>query len=594
MILASSSSPDRAGPGLPIDACLRRLEAAITAARALGIVVEEATAVRDDAVARLGFPADAFVVALVGGTGVGKSSIVNALAGVEISAASVRRPTTATPVAWIPAGSEEDLGPLLEWLAVAPADVHAAPRPGVATESGETPPAAVAILDLPDLDSIAPSHRARVDAALPRVDAVIWVTDPEKYHDARLHDEFLVRWLPRLGRQLVVVNKADRLTAEDGELIRRDLGRDIERIAGAAGREPHARPAVVLASTRGGVHRATTDRATTDRGAADGAALPGYPGPAASDGLAAVRGWLLDSAAAKQVARTRLLATIRDTISALARTGGLDPMGEAAPLLTAEVRRAAADGATEALLRVVDLVALRRQAVGATRARARARGAGPLGGITSRLFRWSGRQARVADPAAYLVRWRDRGTPGPAAGVVRAALSDALRTATAGTRRRLAAETASEPLERALGSAVDRAIVADPGVPPTSAWWTVIGLAQTIATGALVLSAVWVVLWILIKFAADTIVLPVVGQVPIPLVALVASLLAGYLLARLLGLHAGWLGRRWADRLAARIRAGVRQEAANAAFGPIDRLEADRRALRDAARGAASECGAGD
>ena len=162
----------------------------------------------------------------------------------------------------------------------------------------------------------------------------------------------------------------------------------------------------------------------------------------------------------------------------------------------------------------------------------------------------------MADPVAYLARWRDRGTPGPAAGVVRAALAETLRTATPGTRRRLAAETEPAPLERALGGAVDRAIATDPGIPPTSAWWTVIGLAQTIATGALVLGAVWVILWILIKFPADAIVLPVVGQVPIPLVALVVSLVVGYLLARLLGLHAGWLGRRWADRLAARIRDG--------------------------------------
>lgn len=589
MIPASSSSPDPGSPGLAIDACLGRLEAAIVAARELGVVVEEAMAVRVDAVARLGFPADAFVVALVGGTGVGKSSILNALAGVEISAASVRRPTTAMPVAWIPAGSGHDLKPLLEWLAVAPTDVHSAPQPAAATESGGTPPAALAILDLPDLDSIEPAHRERVDAALPRVDAVIWVTDPEKYHDARLHDELLSRWLPRLGRQLVVVNKADRLSAEDGERIRRDLGRDIERIAGAAGREPRALPTVVLASTRGGVNRDATNR-----GPADQSEVPGDPGPAASDGLAPIRAWLVDSAAVKQVARTRLLATIRDTIEALARAGGLDPTREAAPLLSPESRRAAADGATEALLRVVDLVTLKRQAVGATRAGARARGAGPLGGITSRLFRWSGRQARVADPAAYLVRWRDRGTPGPAAGVIQAALSDTLRTATPGTRQRLAAGTASGPLEMALGSAVDRAIATDPGVPPTSAWWTVIGLAQTIATGALILSAVWVILWILIKFPADSIVLPVVGQLPIPLVALVASLLAGYLLARLLGLHAGWLGRRWADRLAARILAGVRTEAAAAAFEPVDRLEADRRALRGAALGAGGDCGAGD
>src|SRR5207247_1719537 len=36
----------------------------------------------------------------------------------------------------------------------------------------------VAIVDLPDMDSTTPEHRARVDELLPRVDAVVWVADP--------------------------------------------------------------------------------------------------------------------------------------------------------------------------------------------------------------------------------------------------------------------------------------------------------------------------------------------------------------------------------------------------------------------------------
>ena len=43
---------------------------------------------------------DAYVLALVGGTGVGKSSIVNALAGETVTPAGVRRPTTSRAVAW--------------------------------------------------------------------------------------------------------------------------------------------------------------------------------------------------------------------------------------------------------------------------------------------------------------------------------------------------------------------------------------------------------------------------------------------------------------------------------------------------------------
>jgi hypothetical protein len=487
---------------------------------------------------------------------VGKSSLLNALAGASVSAASARRPTTSTPVAGVPSRAAEALAPLLDWLAIAPADVR---------RHGDPASGAVAIVDLPDLDSIDLAHRARVDAALPRVDAVIWVTDPEKYHDALLHDELLRRWLPRLGRQLVVVNKADRLTAEDAERLRRDLDRDIGAVAAQAGRRGDERPRVVVTSALGD---AADDRV----------------------GLGELRGWLAANGEAKRVIRARLLATIRDTIAALAQAAGVDPAADLAPVLGPAARRTAADAAGDALLRVVDLAALRRQATAATRARARARGAGPLGGITSRLFRWSGRQARVADPAAHLLRWRDRGTTGPAAGVVRAALAEPLRIAPPSVRRRLAADADEVHLEAALSGAVDRAVAGHDAVAPASRWWTVIGLAQTVATAALVLAAAWVILWVLVRFPADSAALPGVGQVPLPLVTLIASLAAGYLLARLLGSHAGRVGRRWADGLAERIRAGVHAEVMPAAFAPIDRLEADRLALWTAARGGAEAC----
>src|SRR6185369_18086924 len=85
----------------------------------------------------------------------------------------------------------------------------------------------VAILDLPDMDSLETDHRERVEALLPRVDAVAWVTDLEKYHDAVLHDAFLRTWVPRLDRQAVIVNKADLLMPADRPRIRGDLERDL-------------------------------------------------------------------------------------------------------------------------------------------------------------------------------------------------------------------------------------------------------------------------------------------------------------------------------------------------------------------------------
>jgi GTP-binding protein EngB required for normal cell division len=531
------------------DPCLAELGRALRAAEALGIDVSGARHVVVDAETRLGFPGDRAVIALVGGTGVGKSTLLNALAGREVSAASVRRPTTSAPVAWLPAGGGDDgLGPVLDWLEVPEAARVRDGRPAAGDEG------ALAILDLPDLDSIAPEHRARVDELLPRDDAVVWVTDPEKYHDAVLHDDVLAHWLPRLGRQLVVVNKADRLHRRDAERVRAELARDVRQLATRA--QPSAdgaRPDVVLASA----------------GRAD---------------IGAVRDWLASTATEKAVARTRILASIRTAADELATDAGLEPRRPVAPLLPNDARRAAADEATAALLRVVDVSGAERQAVGATRARARARGAGPLGGLTSRVFRWSGRESRVADPAAFLARWRERGSARPAAAAVRAQLAEPLRTARPAIRRRLAEAGDGGDLERRLAAAVDRSVAARGATPPTSAWWTILGLAQTIATGALVIVAAWIVLWILVRFPVDTASVPVLGAVPIPLLALVGAVAVGYLIARILGAHAGFLGRRWAARLARDIRDGVRAEIEDTGLGAIDEIDRLRRELAEAVR----------
>src|SRR4029079_1476855 len=98
--------------------CLRLLMEAADAADRLGIATDVVRAAHADALRRTGFPADAYVLALVGETGVGKSSLLNALAGEVVSVASVRRPTTSRPVAWVPADDRVALEPILAWLGV--------------------------------------------------------------------------------------------------------------------------------------------------------------------------------------------------------------------------------------------------------------------------------------------------------------------------------------------------------------------------------------------------------------------------------------------------------------------------------------------
>ena len=552
-----TASPDWARPTTGdqgIGPCLQRLDDAIAAATTLGIPTEAARTIARVAAERLGFPAETYVLALVGGTGVGKSSLLNALAGSSVSDASARRPTTAQPLAWVPRSSRTNLAGLLDWLGVSKDQV----RDHRGDVLGD-----VAILDLPDLDSIEGAHRERVEAILPRVDAVVWVTDPEKYHDAILHDDFLADWLPRLDRQVVVLNKTDRLSADDAERVRRDLERDLTRMAGRAGR---AKPVQVLL---------TSTRATDP------------------PGIELLRDWLAAAIEAKRVVRAHLVTAIAAAVATLARSAGVDPTTGAKPLVDGPARRLTIDRVTAELLRVVDLPAAERQAVAATRARARARGAGPLGAITSRLYRWSGRQARVADPGAFLKRWRERGSLAPALEVLRGAVDVPLHEAPSAMRGTLASSVEPAALGTNLARAVDRAIAARAPAAPSSRIWSVIGLLQTLATLALVFSAVWVALWVFIKFPVDAIVLPGLGQLPIPFITLVAALLAGYLVARLLGAHAGWVGRRWARRLAREIRDSVGREVETSAFAPLDRVEAARRALWNAARGAGEDCAPG-
>ena len=531
-----------------LDRCLATLVQAADAADDLGLETETVREAHADATRRMGFPGDAYVLAFVGGTGVGKSSLLNALAGETVSPASVRRPTTSQPVAWVPADERQTLAPLLDWLGVEEIREH-----------GENDLGPVAILDLPDMDSVASDHRTRVETILPRVDAVAWVTDPEKYHDAALHDDFLRAWVPRLARQVVIVNKADRLGPDDGRRIRRDLESDLALARSGAGQTP--------------VNVLLTSAAS----------------PMDLDDL---RGWLSDGVAAKAIVRAQVAATVVDLVRGLAREVGIDPRAPSTPFLDAGARSAAIDEATTAVLRAIDLPGLERQGEAATRARARARGTGPMGRITSLLYRASGRETLVADPDGYLVRWRDRGPLTPAVEAIRVAVSAALRDASPAVRPLLAAAVEPIELRRGLERAVDRAIGGlGPLEPPTGRWWPVIGFLQTLATAGIALAVAWIVIGILGGPAAGSVDVPIFGSVPTPFASLVAFLAIGYLLARLLGIHAGWIGRRWARRVRDRVAAAVHDEVSQRGLAPLDGLEGARNRLWTAATTVDRTCG---
>ncbi|HET7829736.1 MAG TPA: GTPase [Candidatus Limnocylindrales bacterium] len=525
-----------------IERCLIALDDAIGAARGLDLDTAAAETVLAEAKDRLGLVADAYVLALVGGTGVGKSSLLNALAGRTVSEAGARRPTTGRPVAWVSTAAAPRVSPLLERLGATERRLH-----------DESALEGVVILDLPDVDSLEPEHRATVEQVLPRVDAVAWVTDPEKYADALLHDGFLRAWIPRLDRQVVVLNKADRLTRDDADRVQAHLGRVLAtELVGTRS----SRPDVVLVSAANG-----------------------------SEGVAPFRAWLYDGIDAKAVVAGRLAAATVDAVESLARQAGAWGEHGRQALIEPPRRRRAVDAAVAETLRVVDLRGAERQAVAATRASARPRGTGPLGWLTSFVYRASGREARVADPAGYLRGWRSRGSMTRPAAPVREAVLEALPATPSALRAGLAAAAEPGALEGRLAGAVDRAIAAQPELrPPTSPLWTLLGIGQTLNLALLVFAVAWIVLWVLLRPPVGSVDVPILGPIPVPFALLAAGLVIGFVLARLLALHAGFVGRRWARRLADNLRTQVESAIGDEAFAAVDRIEVARRALWVAAR----------
>lgn len=155
---------------------------------------------------RRGFQGQTLVLALAGGTGTGKSSLLNAIARESVASVSRLRPHTDRPLAWLP----EERGPALDELL---SDI------GIADFVSQTRLPGLALIDLPDMDSIAQQHRRTVEELIPRVDGVIWVFDPAKYGDPAVHDGFLGPLAEYREQFVFVLNKIDTLDPADRSLL---------------------------------------------------------------------------------------------------------------------------------------------------------------------------------------------------------------------------------------------------------------------------------------------------------------------------------------------------------------------------------------
>jgi GTP-binding protein EngB required for normal cell division len=541
----------RRGDGrVDADALVRRIEALDRFSKVAGPHVPAndltpATELVARAGGRLALSRDHTVVALAGATGSGKSSLFNRLSGLDLSAVGVRRPTTGAAHACV--WSEEGAAPLLDWLGV-PKDRRFSRHdaPGPTTQEGLH---GLVLLDLPDFDSIHESHRNEVDRLLRLVDLIVWVTDPQKYADQVIHDQYLRTFHRHHESTVVVLNQADRLS--DGD-VRRCLA-DLRSLLDRDGLGGVPTYAVSATTTHPGVEplvmslrTAVSERmAALQRLAADVLV--------ATDRLTRLIGPDVGSDAINRETTQRLNA-------ALAVSAGVPAVTDATARSYRFRARATMGWPITKWLRRARVDPLRRLRVGVAN----------RGGEPSSLPAASPTQRSTATLATRALADRAaKGLPPPWPAAVMAA---------------------ARAHDLDLPDALDRAVVTtDLGTERKPVWWRFVGALQWLVTVVGLAGAVWLlarVLLIAIGFPAFDIVK--VGRVPLATVLLVGGALAGFLISLLVKPLVAAGAKRARSRAANRMNIAVAEIGREMVINAVSQVLADyteaKAALADAQR----------
>lgn len=479
------------------------------------------------------------VVALAGATGSGKSSLFNALVGEEVAQAGMRRPTTSTPTAAV--WGDEPAGELLDWLSVGKR--HVIPS----AEAGDL--AGLVLVDLPDFDSRESANREEARRVLELVDVFVWVTDPQKYADAVLHDDYVAVLKEYGAVTVVVLNQIDRLPKDGVDRVKGDLARLLE-LDGLSQRE------VIGTSVTSG------------------------------SGLDALRARLHDAVERADATRHRLGADLRTAAEGLrgsvgeGERRGRDLPRE--PLVDALAKAAGVPTVVDAVARDFKMESLARTGWPFTRW-ARAFRPGPLKRL--RLDRTGDAPDFTEQDVRAVLGRSSIPPPAPSA---RAAVDLAARrlgdAAADGLPSRWAdaVSEAAHPGERDLADRLDQAIVHTPLRGRNPLWWPLFGALQVLFA----LGAVIGLVWLVVIGLAGWLQLPAiptfdVGPFATPFILLVGGLLAGLLLAALARWMAGIGARRRAAAVEKRLRRGIAEVAQETIIDPVEAVLAEHAATRE-------------